>query len=93
MTADDLGVKLPDYNFTDDFNITGLNPEDTLKGSELTKINVSQTTEADIKRTFCKEVQRITAVTKIKLCYTNASSFYLILLCEQYLTFPFTAIK
>ena len=88
MTADDLGVKLPDYNFTDDFNITGLNPEDTLKGSELTKINVSQTTEADIKRTFCKEVQRITAVIKIKLCLVLFDITF-----EQYLTFPFTAIK
>ena len=63
LTAEDLGVKLPDYNLTDNFNITELNPEDTLKGSELTKINVKQTSEADIKRTFCKEVERVNAVT------------------------------
>ena len=57
MTADDLGVKLPEYNLTEDFNITELTPEDTLRGSELTKLDVKQTSEADIKSTFCKEVR------------------------------------
>ena len=51
-TAEDLGVKLPDYNFTEGFNLTDLKPEDTLKGSDLTTINVKDTSENDIKRTF-----------------------------------------
>ena len=56
LSAEDLGVQLPAYNFTEDFNITDLKPEDTLKGSELTKINVKDTDPKDIRRTFCKEV-------------------------------------
>ena len=56
LSAEDLGVQLPAYNFTEDFNITDLKPEDTLKGSELTTINVKDTSPKDIRRTFCKEV-------------------------------------
>ena len=55
-SAEDLGVKLPEYNFTEGFNLTDLKPEDTLKGSDLTTINVKDTSEKDIKRTFCREV-------------------------------------
>ena len=75
MTADDLGVELPAYNFTDDFNITDLKPEDTLKGSELTKINVNQASEADIKKTFCKEVNELPLWKKIKLSSPKIWSF------------------
>jgi len=59
QTAEDLGVKLPEYNFTENFNITDLKPEDTLRGSELTKINVKDTSPKDIRHTFCKEIKAV----------------------------------
>ena len=56
LTPEDLGVKLPEYNYTDNFALKELKPEDTLKGSELTKINVKEASDDEIKRTFCREV-------------------------------------
>ena len=56
MTAEDLGVKLPEYNFTQNFSITELSPSETLEGSELLILDVKKTSADDIQRTFCREV-------------------------------------
>ena len=56
QSAEDLGVKLAEYNFTDSFSITDLKPEKTLEGSQLVKINVKEASEDEITKTFCREV-------------------------------------
>ena len=56
QSAEDLGVKLAEYNFTDSFTITDLKPEKTLEGSQLVKINVKEASEDEITKTFCREV-------------------------------------
>ena len=56
QSAEDLGVKLAEYNFTDSFTITELKPEKLLEGSQLVKINVKEASEDEITKTFCREV-------------------------------------
>ena len=58
-------VQLPSYNLTEnndgsfDFNLTNIEPTDTLSTSYLTKLDLNHTKPMDVKREFCLELKAI----------------------------------
>ena len=51
----------------EDKNITDLTATDTLKDSSLVKLNISKTTEVELKTEFCREVSQIAGRFEVNL--------------------------
>ena len=74
---------MPEYNFTEDFNVTELSPEKTLEGSELVKLDINNTSTDTIQRTFCREVYFVIIIT-----FTFSQHTWILTICSHNLPYP-----
>jgi hypothetical protein len=62
-------------------NVTDITVEDTLKFSELTKLDVNKTSDEEIKQAFCREIGAISSRYEVVhytiLCYAYLILWYL----------------